>query len=134
MKIPRTPIIALIVLLSEWAFSCVLKTLWWPWQAVWPDVKFIFSLYGCSPLTIALKHSKGAKVLSRLCQILNKPSKCCQFSLNFGKNGEISPNLVTLMAGLGMGIGAPVRSRGWVFLKFWPHSVNFCFFLISLFS
>ena len=51
---------------------------------VGPDVKFIFSSYGYSQQqTIAQKHTKGAKVLSRLCQILNKPSKCCQDSLNF---------------------------------------------------
>ena len=50
---------------------------------VGPDVKFIFSSYGYSQQqTIAQKHTKGAKVLSRLCQILKKPSKCCQDSLN----------------------------------------------------
>ena len=27
--------------------------------------------------------------------MLNKPSKCCQISLHFCQNGEISPNLVT---------------------------------------
>ena len=52
--------------------------------AAWPDVRFIFSFYGYyQQQTIAQKHTKGAKVLSRLCQILKKPSKCCQDSLNF---------------------------------------------------
>ena len=59
--------------------------------AAWPDVRFIFSFYGYyQQQTIAQKHTKGAKVLARLRQILNKPSKCCQISWNFGQNGEIS--------------------------------------------
>ena len=43
-------------------------------QAVWQDGKFIFSLYSFSQLKLAQKQTKFAKVLSKLCQILNKPS------------------------------------------------------------
>ena len=47
--------------------------------------------------TLAQKHTKFAKVLSKLCQILKNHLKCCKISLNVGQNGEILPNLVTLV-------------------------------------
>ena len=56
-----------------------------------------FHIWISQQKTIAQKHTKFAKVLSKLSQILNKPSKCCQISLNLCQNGKISPNLVTLL-------------------------------------
>ena len=60
------------------------------------QIYFLF-LWLFTTKTLAQKHTKVAKVLSKLRQILNKPSKYCQISLIFGQNGKIAPNLVALV-------------------------------------
>ena len=43
------------------------------------------------------RHTNFAKVAPRFSQIGNKPSKIAQYFQDFAKNGEILPNLVTLV-------------------------------------
>ena len=58
---------------------------------------YFFIIWLSQQKTLAQKHTKFAKVLSKLCQILKNHLKCCKISLNVGQNGEILPNLVTLV-------------------------------------
>ena len=71
------------------------------YQPVWPDGQIFFPIFGhLQQWNFAQKHTKSPKVGSQLCQISNKPLKCCQRFLNFCLIGKISPNLVTLGPGL----------------------------------
>ena len=68
----------------------------WDVQPAWPDVNF-FIIWLFTTKNVSPKANKICQVPLKLRQIPNKHSKCCQISLNFGQNGEISPNLVTLV-------------------------------------
>ena len=60
-------------------------------------VRLFFNIWPTTTMKINPIMQKFCQVDSTFCQIRNKPSKICRRLLKFCQNGEISPNLVTLM-------------------------------------
>ena len=66
---------------------------------VWLDGQIGFSIFGnAQQWKFAQKHSNCPNGGSQLRQLRKKPYKYGQICLNFYQNGEISPNLITLLS------------------------------------